>query len=76
MSATNEVGVTAAGSKDGWLQESQESGEQQREMQAPNRALPWSRNQQAREVAMSGPRFEQTIMDVQVCRRTHLRGQH
>lgn len=40
-------------------------------MQAPNRQAPnkkgiWSRNQQPREVAMTGPRFEQTIMEDQV----------
>ena len=55
------------GNRDGVLQQSVESQEKQRQMQAPNRARPWSRNQQAREVAMSGPRFEQTIMDLQVC---------
>jgi NADH dehydrogenase (ubiquinone) Fe-S protein 6 len=66
VSQTNEVGVTAAGSVDGTLQESVESAETQRQMQAPNREKPWSRNQQSREVAMSGPRFEQTIIDLQV----------
>ena len=66
MSKTNEAGVTAMGSRDGWLQESQASGEEQRQMQAPNRAMTWSRNQQPRDVAMSGPRFEQTIMEHQV----------
>lgn len=44
-----------------------ESAERQREMQAPNRRSVWSRSQERREVAMRGPRFEQTIMEVQVC---------
>ena len=35
-------------------------------MQAPNRENPWSRSQQPRDRAMSGPRFEQTIMEYQV----------
>lgn len=66
VSATNETGVTAMGNRDGVLQESTDAAEKQRTMQAPNRDRPWSRNQQAREVAMSGPRFEQTIMELQV----------
>jgi NADH dehydrogenase (ubiquinone) Fe-S protein 6 len=37
-----------------------------REMQAPNRKGTWTRSQQAREVAMQGPRFEQMIMAEQV----------
>ena len=48
------------------LQEMPEEGERQRVMQAPNRAAVWSRSQQPRERAMSGPRFEQTIMGLQV----------
>ncbi|KPI34979.1 Lactobacillus shifted protein [Cyphellophora attinorum] len=65
VSKTNELGVTASGNRDGTLQETTESAEKQRQMQAPNRAGVWSRSQQPREVAMSGPRFEQTIMDLQ-----------
>jgi NADH dehydrogenase (ubiquinone) Fe-S protein 6 len=34
-------------------------------MQAPNRATTWASNQQPREQAMVGPRFEQTIMETQ-----------
>lgn len=49
------------------LQEMPEDSERQRVMQAPNRKDPWSRSQQPRESAMSGPRFEQTIMEYQVC---------
>jgi hypothetical protein len=67
VSKTNELGVTAMGNRDGVLQESTEAAEKQRQMQAPNRAGTWSRNQQPREIAMTGPRFEQTIMDLQVC---------
>lgn len=35
-------------------------------MQAPNRKGVWSRSQNPRPVAMSGPRFERTIMEYQV----------
>lgn len=35
-------------------------------LQAPNRADVWSRSQQPRNVAMTGPRFEQTDLDLQV----------
>jgi NADH dehydrogenase (ubiquinone) Fe-S protein 6 len=33
--------------------------------QAPNRASTWSTNQQPRPAGQSGPRFEQTVMEVQ-----------
>ena len=46
--------------------ESVESGEKQRQMQAPNRTDVWSRSQAKRDEAMSGPRFEQTMMHMQV----------
>ena len=49
------------------LQESVEEGEKKRVMQSPNRSTIWSRSQQPREKAMVGPRFEQTIMEDQVC---------
>jgi hypothetical protein len=35
-------------------------------LQAPNRAEVWSRSQRPREVAMTGPRFEQTDFELQV----------
>ena len=54
------------GIKDGNISELTEQAEERRIMQAPNRAGTWSRSQQAREVAMSGPRFEQTNMEMQV----------
>lgn len=49
------------------MQEMPEESEKQRQMQAPNRAEVWSRSQESRERAMSGPRFEQTMMQFQVC---------
>ena len=66
VSKTNETDLTAMGAKDEPLQEYANEAERQRTMQAPNRSKVWARNQQAREVAMSGPRFEQTIMETQV----------
>lgn len=48
------------------MQEMPEDSERQRQMQAPNRAEVWSRSQESRERAMSGPRFEQTMMQFQV----------
>jgi len=33
--------------------------------QAPNRATTWSTNQRARPAGQSGPRFEQTVMELQ-----------
>lgn len=35
--------------------------------QAPNRKEIWSRSQRPRQEAMTGPRFEQTDFDLQVC---------
>jgi NADH dehydrogenase (ubiquinone) Fe-S protein 6 len=49
------------------ISEKAEVAEQLRTWQEPNRKGVWSRSQQARPVAMSGPRFEQTIMEMQVC---------
>lgn len=54
------------GIRDGKMYELTEQAKERRTMQAPNRAGTWSRSQQPREVAMSGPRFEQTIMEMQV----------
>ncbi|KAG0133790.1 hypothetical protein HOY82DRAFT_516955 [Tuber indicum] len=42
-----------------------EAGEAKRRMQAPNRATTWSRSQQPRELAMVGPLFENTDMELQ-----------
>jgi NADH dehydrogenase (ubiquinone) Fe-S protein 6 len=66
VSATNEVATSSEGSFDKVLQESVEKAEERRVMQAPNRKSIWSRSQQPREAAMTGPRFEQTIMEDQV----------
>jgi hypothetical protein len=67
VSATNATPTSSEGSMDRVLQESVEAGEQMRTMQAPNRKGIWSRSQAPREKAMVGPRFEQTIMEDQVC---------
>ena len=66
VSGTNALEVDAVGARDEPLQELPEEGEKRRQMQAPNRATTWSPSQQPREKAMSGPRFEQTIMEWQV----------
>jgi NADH dehydrogenase (ubiquinone) Fe-S protein 6 len=66
VSGTNALELDAGGARDAPLQELPEEGEKRRQMQAPNRATKWSPSQQPREKAMSGPRFEQTIMEWQV----------
>ncbi|KAB8233401.1 hypothetical protein ETB97_001366 [Aspergillus alliaceus] len=65
VSATNATPVDAMGSWDAPLKESVEAGERNRQLQAPNRARTWAASQQPREKAMTGPRFEQTIMEMQ-----------
>ncbi|KAJ9602201.1 hypothetical protein H2200_013321 [Cladophialophora chaetospira] len=65
VSKTNELAVDANANRDAPLQETAEAAEEMRVMQAPNRASVWSRNQMPRELAMSGPRFEQTIIAAQ-----------
>lgn len=52
--------------RDARIQESVQDAEKLRVQQAPNRIGVWSRSQNPRSQAMSGPRFEQTIMEVQV----------
>ena len=66
VSDSNAVPVSMQGIKTGDLQETPAEGERRRAMQAPNRREVWSRTQQPRERAMTGPRFEQTIMELQV----------
>ena len=68
VSDSNAMPISPQGLRDSDkpLQEMPEDSERQRVMQAPNRGKPWSRSQQPRERAMSGPRFEQTIMEYQV----------
>lgn len=65
VSKTNELPLETPG-QDASLQESAVLAEERRVTQAPNRAAVWSRSQNPRAKAMSGPRFEQTIMELQV----------
>jgi len=65
VSATNATPVDSMGSWDTQLQEGVEEAERSRMMQAPNRPSTWARSQQPREKAMTGPRFEQTVMGLQ-----------
>jgi NADH dehydrogenase (ubiquinone) Fe-S protein 6 len=65
VSKTNELPIETH-QTDEALQESTQGGENKRVMQAPNRAAVWSRSQNPRAKAMTGPRFEQTIMEFQV----------
>ncbi|MCJ1364039.1 hypothetical protein MMC16_003148 [Acarospora aff. strigata] len=65
VSETNALPSSPAGNRDMPLQEMPEDSERQRQMQAPNRKGVWSRSQAERAQAMSGPRFEQTIMEYQ-----------
>ncbi|KAJ4308506.1 hypothetical protein N0V94_009328 [Neodidymelliopsis sp. IMI 364377] len=65
ISETNATPTSSEGSFDKVLQESVEQGEKLRKQQAPNRQGIWSRSQQPREIAMSGPRFEQSIIEDQ-----------
>ncbi|KAI9854604.1 MAG: hypothetical protein M1824_000246 [Vezdaea acicularis] len=67
VSATNAAPTSAKGAQDPPLQELPKEAEEGRVTQAPNREVVWSRSQQQRSKAMSGPRFEQTIMEMQVC---------
>ncbi|PLB35181.1 zinc-finger domain-containing protein [Aspergillus candidus] len=64
VSVTDATPVDAV-SFEGTLQEDPEVGERIRSLQAPNRANTWAASQQPREQAMTGPRFEQTIMGLQ-----------
>lgn len=66
VSETNATPVDSMGSWDAALQEAPDVGERVRTLQAPNRAGTWAASQKSREEAMSGPRFEQTIMELQV----------
>lgn len=65
-SPTNVLPSSSTGGHGRALVEPPEEGEARRQMQAPNRAGVWSRNQQSREKAMIGPRFEQMIVRDQV----------
>ncbi|EED17799.1 NADH-ubiquinone oxidoreductase [Talaromyces stipitatus ATCC 10500] len=65
VSATNAVPVDSMGAFDGRLVEKPVEGEQNRQLQAPNRATTWAQSQKPRAEAMTGPRFEQTIIELQ-----------
>ena len=67
VSASNATPVDSVGAWDAPLKEEPEAGERSRHLQAPNRANTWAASQAPREKAMTGPRFEQTIMEYQVC---------
>jgi NADH dehydrogenase (ubiquinone) Fe-S protein 6 len=73
VSESNAVPTSSEGSFDKVLQESVQDAEKLRTMQAPNYKGVWSRSQTPREVAMSGPRFEQSIMEDQVRLVVHSR---
>ncbi|KAF2023480.1 NADH-ubiquinone oxidoreductase [Setomelanomma holmii] len=65
VSKTNELPTSSEGSFDKVLQENVTDAEKMRVAQSPNYKGIWSRSQQPREVAMSGPRFEQSITEDQ-----------
>jgi NADH dehydrogenase (ubiquinone) Fe-S protein 6 len=67
VSETNVTPTSSEGSFDKVLQEDVADAERMRAEQAPNYKGVWSRSQNPREVAMSGPRFEQSIIADQVC---------
>ena len=66
VSDTNKLPTSATGNQDDTLQEMPDKAEEKRVMQAPNRSGIWSRSQKPRSQAMTGPRFEQTVMEYQV----------
>lgn len=66
VSKTNET-ATRDPSMGAEISETLQEGEKARSLQAPNRKETWSKSQQKREIAMSGPRFEHTIFELQVC---------
>jgi hypothetical protein len=64
---TKDAAATTANGQDAALTETPaDAAAEMRAMQAPNRQGTWTRSQQAREKAMSGPRFEQMVMEDQV----------
>ena len=65
VSKSNELPIETP-HRDARIQESVQDAEKLRVQQAPNRVSVWSRSQNPRTKAMSGPRFEQTIMEFQV----------
>ena len=65
VSKSNELPMKTP-ERDAPVQEYVEDAEKLRVMQEPNRAGVWSRSQNPRADAMTGPRFEQTLMEFQV----------
>lgn len=72
MSKSNELPIETP-HRDARISESVEHADNLRVTQAPNRSAIWSRSQNPRAKAMSGPRFEQTIMELQVRQTTETR---
>lgn len=66
---TSATPVNSVGNVPGALVEDPAEAEKMRQMQAPNRTEVWSKSQRPRNEAMVGPRFEQVIMETQVCLR-------
>jgi NADH dehydrogenase (ubiquinone) Fe-S protein 6 len=66
VSKSNELPTATLNKEVHAMQENVEIAEKLRVTQAPNRLGVWSRSQSPRSKAMTGPRFEQTIMDLQV----------
>ncbi len=66
--ATKEASAASTSPQDaGALAETPaDAAAEMRAMQAPNRPGTWTRSQQARETAMTGPRFEQMVIEDQV----------
>ncbi|KAF3479648.1 uncharacterized protein GIQ15_06624 [Arthroderma uncinatum] len=65
VSETNATPVSSMGRQPASMQETVEQAQSQLAMQAPNRATTWAKSQKERAKAMTGPRFEQTIIDHQ-----------
>ncbi|KAK2749552.1 hypothetical protein FQN55_003252 [Onygenales sp. PD_40] len=65
ISETNAVPLDSMGTQDGALQETPDRARAELARQSPNRQAIWAKSQQPREKAMAGPRFEQTIMELQ-----------
>lgn len=64
---TNATPVDAHGFPNEPIVETSEEAREIMSSQAPNRTTTWAPSQEVRAKAMSGPRFEQTIMQTQVC---------
>jgi hypothetical protein len=63
---TKDAAASTAGPDAALTETPADAAAEMRAMQAPNRQGIWTRSQQAREKAMTGPRFEQMVMEDQV----------